>query len=518
MKKKFFVIAVLLIASILSSSAYSAEVKSVHNYEGQFSDISSSAWYYENVVLSYELGLISGKTEDRFAPDGYIKISEAIKLSVLTHQLLTEGEIDESVFSSGSKWYSGYLSYAFKNGIVTEEYPDYEDYASRAQIAILFSRAITSSGLEIKQINSAAFGELSDVKSEIWYAGAVYRMYNWGIITGDGELIHPENDVRRSEVAAILARIFYPTKRVAIDGVNPYGEDVSIVEKPSDTETEADSGSAEDDVQNEDSSSASAEFEPIELYKGSSEAHSFTGITGFAAEFSSSDGEWTENGSYSLELVNNIVLEGDNISFRLYKGVGYEALGIVRGWLNDAAVGHNGIKIREIDDTYGDLSELFYLFIDGKRQAVDQLWYADHGDYTTYAFYFKGGIEVSDGSILQILCGKANDSVLADNGLSDLSELIEESSRSYEASVEDARRGAEIAFEEVTARCTILYGSGLYGGNDDEYSMVFIFPDGTAQTVATQKLSSVRMSGGVLYYTLVAPDGLELQYGVNFGK
>ena len=497
----------LAAAGVLSAAASlvsAADISPTRSYNGQFSDVSASAWYYDSVSGAYSLGLISGVDDTHFSPDGTITIAQAVKLAASCHQLLTDGKTTE--LAGDKNWYDGYLSYAEKNGIVTEEYDSYTTPATRGQIAVLFSRAIISSGSEFEEINPAKMGDISDVSADAWYAGAVYRMYRWGIMTGNGGKINPEGTVKRSEISAVVMRIAYPDERVNVNSSS--GGSTSSSQKPAE----------------ETAPSA----ESVELYKGSLKEQQFSGITAVAARFKNHSGVWSSDASYSLELVNNVVLESDNISFRLYKNSGYEALGIVRGWLNDDAVGQNGKQISTVEDCYSAINSVFYLFIDEVRVTVREMWYADHDEYTTYAFYFDNKVSFDNAVVIDLLCGKADANTLSLCGLSDLSALIDSAdkgassssaseSESYSTALSDAKKGADIMFEQKNSRCTVLYGSGLYNTGADEYRLVFIYPNGTAQTVTNQRLASIRMSDDVLYYTMTAPDGKKIQYGVNFG-
>ncbi|MGN1409874.1 MAG: S-layer homology domain-containing protein [Eubacteriales bacterium] len=512
--------ATAVLASPITSAAdvSAADVKEIRTYNNQFVDVASDAWYYSSVAGAYSLGLVSGVDDTHFLPDGSVTIAQTIKIAVSCHQLLTGGKVDDSAIPTGQNWYDGYVSYAKQNGIVTEDYENYSSPATRAQTAVLLSRAITSSGADFEEINSISFGDIPDVSVDAWYAGAVYRLYRWGIMTGgtDGK-VNPNGTLKRSEISALILRIAYPDKRV----------DVSKTDSSSSTTAPS-------------PSEPSASFNgSAEIYSGEIKNQSFTGITSFGAEFTCYDGSWIPHASYSLELVNNIILESDNISFRLYKNCGYEALGIVRGWLNGAAVGADGTMVSEISDVYSELNDLFYLFIDGKRVTISELWYADHGDYTTYAFYFDETVDVGSAEDIKLLCGRENSDTLSLCGLGELAVLVDNAEKNltyagdintsvgnegydtygeaYTTAVSDAKESAEILFEEKNSRCLVLYGCGLYGKSKSEYRLIFIFPDGTTQTVATQKLSGIRMSENVLYYTVTAPDGQKLQYGVNFG-
>lgn len=495
---------------------------SKRTYNGDFTDLAVSSWYYDDVVQAYSYGLLNGKTATTFAPEQSLTIAETLKLAAVTHQLLTNGKTDDNAFAvtGSSHWYEGYVSYCKQNGIVTEEYENYSLPASRAQVAVLFSRALISSGTSLAETNQITFGDLPDVATDSWYAGAIYRMYRWGILTGDAEgNIHPEAAIKRSEIAVILMRIIDESRRVQV-GEQPVADNST-------------SQAASDNIT---TSGTASDISSLSLWEGSRDKKSFTGITGFAGVFTVSEHIPTTEAAYSLDLVNSLVLESDNISFRLYNGAGYEALGIVRGWLNDAACGKNGTAIREKADTYASINELCYLWINGSHIRISEMWYADHDDYTTYAFYFDKSITPGDVTSADLMIGRLDSDTLCAASMNDLADKVEQAdkedvispdldddirSETYKAAIADAKdTAAAVLFEYETERCTVLYGRGLYGRDSNEYRLLFIFRDGTTQTVAAQKIDDIRMNtaGNVLYYNLTGPDGMILQYGINFGE
>jgi len=487
------------------------EYKNSRTYNGQFTDISESDWFYSNVVDAYSLGIINGKSETVFAPEKTLTIAETIKIAAVCHLLLSTGEIDERAFTSADpKWYAGYLAYSFKNGIVTEEYEDYNAPALRCQVAVLFARAITSSGVTMKNLNNADFGKLPDVPSTAWYAGAVYKMYNWGIMTGStSEKINPTTSIKRSEISAVIMRMIDPDERITVgDDNDDTSDDGGIVDTP-----------------------PVVSSPKITLYSGDHVSKTFVGITAFGGSFKVADSAASINESYSIDLADDIILEKNNISFKLYKGEGYEALGIVRGWMNEAACGVNGQYICTPDKVIEKANDLLRIRIDGKQYKVTEIWYADHGDYTTYAFYFSESLSTTNVKSVEFVCGKITSDKLRSNGKSLLAALLDETEDTtditlggeeksdYELELSNAKDDAyDIIFEHETERCTILYGRGLYGRDLNEYRLIFVFRDGSTQTVSTEKLDEIRMSqnGDVLYYTLTAPDEKSIQYGVNF--
>ena len=512
--KKILAAALTAVLLAAPAGAYTAQ----RSYNGEFYDVSSSAWYYDEVASAYSLGLISGKSANSFDPDGNLTLAETIKLAASCHQLITNGAAS-NIASSTANWYDGYVDYAVTNGIVTETYPDYNAAATRGQVAVLFSRALISAQGDMTEINTAEFGSLPDVNTEAWYSAAVYRMYRWGLMTGDNtRSIYPESAVKRSEISAVVMRMIDTDARVKVSG------------------TPSSSGSAT--VGNVTTQTS---VNKLSLYPGTKKAQNITGISGIGADFTVANGTVTVNSACMLSLATNVELEKDCLSFRLYKGCGYESLSIARGWLDNAAVGVNGTAVNAVADKYDAINSLMYLYINGERIPITQLWYADHTDstgaeYTTYAFYFNKDVDISAIYDVKFLAGMQDSVILEASGLKELSDLNKttsvpiysapssasggsSSSSAYSAAVNDARaNAAEILFDYECDRCTIIYGRGLYGGSTSEYRLVMIFTNGTTQTIHIGQLKSVRVNaaGTILYYTVYGPDGQEIDYGVNF--
>ena len=517
MKNKLFRIVFLpfLLALVLvMTAAVSADYARVRTYSGQFADVPENAWFKSNVALAYELGIINGKSEDSFDPDGTLTIAETIKLAAVSNELLAKGSIGESTFSAegAEHWYDPYVSYAVQRDIVTETYENYNAPATRAMVAVLFSRAVRGAGVTPDEINTLEFGDIPDVDPSAWYATSVYRLARWGVMVGnEWGLFNADSSVRRSEISAVVTRVVDPSLRILYHqpGQNPPAE------VPAKQETAATPG-------------------VLVLYEGENAGSSVAGLAGFAADVSVSSGKSSVLASYSLDLTGHVALERDNISFRLAKGSGYEAFAAVRSQLEAAAVGANGSAIRPASEVYTRINELFYLWVNGKRATIAGLWYADHDGYTTYALYLDEALDPAAVTRAQFVCGQPGTDTLKLCGLDDLSKLVESAygvqgdsvdaatlvnQEAFKSAVNDAKAGAaEILFEYEADRCAILYGAGLYGSGAESYRLLFIFRDGTSQTVYEGRLKSIRVNsnGNVLYYTVTAPDGKEIQHGVNF--
>ncbi len=179
---------------------------------GQFTDVSSSAWYAGDVRTCYELGLMNGRTASTFDPGGSITLAECIVIAARIHNIYRSGP---GVFDqSGSPWYDIAVKYAISSKIIKDgDFSDYNAKATRAQMAYIFSSPLPES--ELTAINTV--DKIPDVPAGASYEDAVYLLYRAGVLTGRGEegSFDPTANITRSEVAAIVSRLIVPANRKA---------------------------------------------------------------------------------------------------------------------------------------------------------------------------------------------------------------------------------------------------------------------------------------------------------------
>jgi len=179
-----------------------------------FKDVAADAWYYTDVKLAYESGLINGRDIDLFEPDGTLTYAEAVKLAACMHRNATNGDPIKVV--SGYDWYIPYVEYCKKANIIFMDY-NWNANITRAEYMDIFSRALPKK--ELPQINDIAYGAIPDVSTGHRYAYSIYTLYRAGILQGRDENLtcYPGSFVERSEVAAILTRMTDKSKRIKLD-------------------------------------------------------------------------------------------------------------------------------------------------------------------------------------------------------------------------------------------------------------------------------------------------------------
>lgn len=187
--------------------------QSQRTYNNIFKDISQEAWYKNDVINCFEIGLIEGKAEGKFDPIGNVSIAEALTIASRINKIYAgNGRIIEN---TGSNWYDGAVSYAKENTIIYgDEFKNYTKAATRAELAYIFANTLNYE--EYKEINNVL--EIPDVDYDTSYNNEIFKLYNAGIVTGsDANLtFKPESNITRAEVAAIINRIINTTNRKKI--------------------------------------------------------------------------------------------------------------------------------------------------------------------------------------------------------------------------------------------------------------------------------------------------------------
>lgn len=175
-----------------------------------FGDVNTGDWFYDSVKSVYRMGLMNGTAAGVFSPGGSVTRAEAIALSARIHSLYTRAHTD---FEASSPWYKSYVDYALENRIIARQYDGYDAPVTRADFASILVRALPEELLPA--INTVENGSIPDVPYAKAYAGAVYRLYRAGILSGsraDGSFF-PEAAITRAEAAAVAGRMTVESQR-----------------------------------------------------------------------------------------------------------------------------------------------------------------------------------------------------------------------------------------------------------------------------------------------------------------
>lgn len=177
-----------------------------------FADVNAGDWFYQDVLFSYEKGLMSGMDAAVFAP--YANTTRA-QIAVIFYRMegspAVEGEnsFTDVVRDSGTAWFYDAVTWAQQNGIMggygnSSFAPN--DPITREQLAAIFYRYAQYKGYDTTQ-GGMAIREFDDYESISDYAmGAMAWAVNTGLVKGDSNLLYPKGTATRAELAALFHR------------------------------------------------------------------------------------------------------------------------------------------------------------------------------------------------------------------------------------------------------------------------------------------------------------------------
>lgn len=169
-----------------------------------FSDVSTSAYYYETVKWAQEKGITGGIGNGLFGPN-----QPCTRAQIVTFLWRTAGSPEPKAMSSFADvsmdaYYAKAVAWAVENGITTgtgdgKFSPDAT--CTRAQSVTFLFRAIG------KLVDSKA--EFSDVLTDSYYANAVAWAVENGVTNGIGDgLFGPDNSCTRAQIVTFLFRAY----------------------------------------------------------------------------------------------------------------------------------------------------------------------------------------------------------------------------------------------------------------------------------------------------------------------
>ena len=176
-----------------------------------FTDISTTAWYYDSVRTVWEHDLFTGTSPTTFDPQGtmtramFVQVlanMESVDLSAYRNQAPTFGD------TLPTQWYFAAVEWAASQGLVSGV--GNGNFApsraiTRQEMAVMLNNYITSRNIEIPQAQTAPFTDQNGISE--WAINAVSAIQSAGIISGhpDGRFA-PQDTATRAEVATIFAR------------------------------------------------------------------------------------------------------------------------------------------------------------------------------------------------------------------------------------------------------------------------------------------------------------------------
>lgn len=172
----------------------------------KFLDLSAFEWAYPSISTLYDQGIISGVSENQFAPARQVKREEFVTMIVNAMKLELKTGSNFADVDNGA-WYASYVYAAYDNNIVNGISADkfgVSGNITRQDMAVMIYNAIKLNGYE----KVAAEVSFDDKENIAGYAReAVEQLVSLGIINGTGDnKFAPTADATRAEAAVIIER------------------------------------------------------------------------------------------------------------------------------------------------------------------------------------------------------------------------------------------------------------------------------------------------------------------------
>ncbi|MFC5703562.1 S-layer homology domain-containing protein [Cohnella faecalis] len=180
----------------------------------EFNDIASvKSWAGRQIQVVAAKGAIVGKAQGKFAPQDQVTRAEFAKMLISLLDL--DNSLAKESFSdvNESDWFAPYVAAASQLGIIYGRTADKFDPSakiSRAEMATMIARALkVTQGLkDVADVEGAlkGFSDSADISSAL-KSGAAFAASN-GLIFGSDGKFKPNNNATRAEAAVVLYRTF----------------------------------------------------------------------------------------------------------------------------------------------------------------------------------------------------------------------------------------------------------------------------------------------------------------------
>jgi len=227
LKKQLLALALalaLLPTPVLAAGGSTDNFVRSRTYSGQFSDVAEGSTFYDNIAALYEYGVTVGKGDGTFGPADPVSAGQAVIFAARVRSLYASGDAEAgpAVFrQEGMAAYEPYLLYLQSLGVLGEGVDGPYAAASRGLAAHILASALPASALpevngDLIDAALASGKYLTDVKEGVPYREDILSLYRRGITQGSGAAgdFHPEENLSRGALAAMLTRIMDPSLRV----------------------------------------------------------------------------------------------------------------------------------------------------------------------------------------------------------------------------------------------------------------------------------------------------------------
>lgn len=191
-----------------------------------FIDVDKDSWYGFYVQCAYNEGIINGRTETTFDPDGYVTMGEVATMAAKLHDRLMERHTGFEA-NRTAPWYGQYLRYCYDNGIYRNPNvaqgkvklyacENWKAPAKRRDVAGMFAHVDQRPGRGFLNPD-VPLTDIPDVDRSTPHHQEILTMYRMGVAVGDEWMrFNPDGKIRRNEAVALAVRLLFDDARVEL--------------------------------------------------------------------------------------------------------------------------------------------------------------------------------------------------------------------------------------------------------------------------------------------------------------
>ena len=172
-----------------------------------FTDVKTSAWYYDFVAYVYQNGVMNGMSSTTFSPETVLTRAQMVQILYnLEGRPAVTGTAGFTDVDAAD-WYADAVGWAKASSIV-EGYDETtfgpEDTLTRAQAAVILMRYAQYKGADTTARAALSFADASAVPD--WATDAMQWCVARGLLQGSGGALNPAGTATRAEIATIMTR------------------------------------------------------------------------------------------------------------------------------------------------------------------------------------------------------------------------------------------------------------------------------------------------------------------------
>lgn len=180
----------------------------------EFGDTASvKAWAGRQIQVAASKGILEGRADQSFVPNGLVTRAEFAKMIVKTFSLESASATENFTDVNDSDWFKVYVASAVKNGIVNGKEGgkfDPNGNITRAEMAVMSSRALALKGVSLSpaKVDEALKGFTDVTAINASLKSGVALAASEGIVIGEeGNVFNPNANSTRAQAAVVIYRL-----------------------------------------------------------------------------------------------------------------------------------------------------------------------------------------------------------------------------------------------------------------------------------------------------------------------